>query len=74
MELRELAFAGRTLRKSPIVALTAALTVAQDVEFVSRPLFDRHGTALGFEQDLPIRTQFNLSITSHGRSTEQQNT
>src|SRR5438445_13222830 len=28
MALRELAFAGRTLRKSPIFALTAALTIA----------------------------------------------
>jgi MacB-like periplasmic core domain len=31
MELRELAFAGRTLRKNPIFALTAALTIALGV-------------------------------------------
>jgi putative ABC transport system permease protein len=31
MELRELAFAGRTLRKSPIFAFTAALTIALGV-------------------------------------------
>ena len=31
MALRELALAGRTLRKSPIFALTAALTIAMGV-------------------------------------------
>src|SRR5438132_13599524 len=61
MPLRDLAFAGRTLRKSPIFALTAALTIALGIG-TSTAIFSVTNTVL--LRPLPYKDPDRLVIAA----------